>query len=369
MPGANRIEHLIVLMLENRSFDHVLGFLPGPGGLTGAESNPAPAGCGTAGSQDVSVTPNAPFVSVVEPPHDWKYPGNFRHFAEFLADAASGHLPAYAFIEPRYFGLPGAPANDCHPPHDMRFGEQLVAQVYNAVMQGPASENCLLVVLFDEHGGYYDHVTPPAATRPDDFTSTTPEFDFSRLGLRVPAILISPYVKPGRDATLYEHASIPATVKKLFGLQDFLTARDAAANTFESVIDFSTPPIPPVTLPPSPVTMPSILAALFRLFRGPAGLSDEQQGLVALAGMLAAKPQPAAVSPISLIKDLNPNGPCAAPTPSLQAAAVAPPTAPAGAGRPAVPGHPIVDPKMVDPNMKEDAAGKYVQDMATEFLR
>src|ERR1700722_3455613 len=87
----------------------------------------------------------------------------FRDFNAFTADAAAGRLPTYSFIEPRYFTdkvLRLIP-NDMHPPHNIAYGEQLVAQVYNAVRSGPRWQQTLLIITYDEHGGCYDHVLPP----------------------------------------------------------------------------------------------------------------------------------------------------------------------------------------------------------------
>jgi hypothetical protein len=92
----------------------------------------------------------------------------------------------------------------------------------------------LFVVLYDEHGGNYDHVPPPTGVvNPDGKTSETPGFDFTRLGVRVPAVLVSPWLKKGRiDSTTYDHASVAASVKEIFGLPEFLTKRDQAARHF-----------------------------------------------------------------------------------------------------------------------------------------
>lgn len=165
------------------------------------------------------------------------FKGRFRKFGDhFPEDAAAGGLPAYSFIEPRYFNFLWKRANDQHPDHDVALGEDLIAQVYEAVRSSPNWEETLLVVTWDEHGGTYDHLAPFAAVPPGDAASANPTFDFSRYGPRVPAILVSPLI-PRRtrvDAVL-DHSSVPATVKQIFGLPDFLTARDAAANTFEGV--------------------------------------------------------------------------------------------------------------------------------------
>lgn len=161
-------------------------------------------------------------------------PTHFRFFQQdFARDAAAGALPAYSFIEPRYFtntGL-GLVPNDMHPPHNVSHGEALVAAVYNAVRGGPAWKNTLLVVTFDEHGGCYDHVAPPTATPPG---GPTPDgFDFGSFGVRVPAVIVSPYVPAGSiirppGPVPFDHTSIIATLRKLFGFAP-LTARDAAA--------------------------------------------------------------------------------------------------------------------------------------------
>ena len=158
--------------------------------------------------------------------------GHFLDFTkEFARDAALGGLPAYSFIEPRYFAdtvLNEIP-NDEHPPHNVAYGEQLIATVYNAVRNGPAWKQTLLIVTYDEHGGCYDHVPPPAATPPDD--DGTGAFD--RFGVRVPAVIVSPYVPAGSvirpaGSRPFDHTSIIATLRRLFGIAP-LTARDAAA--------------------------------------------------------------------------------------------------------------------------------------------
>jgi phospholipase C len=117
-----------------------------------------------------------------------RIPTHFRFFdPEFLADAASGALPNYSFIEPRYFtsSLLHHVPNDAHPPHNVAYAERLVADLYNAVRAGPAWDRTLLVIIFDEHGGCYDHVVPPAATPPG--RPARNGFAFDRFGPRVAA--------------------------------------------------------------------------------------------------------------------------------------------------------------------------------------
>src|SRR4051812_34053677 len=95
---------------------------------------------------------------------------NFASFGRFKTDARNGTLPNYAFIEPKYFSFFGQ-ANDQHPPHDMRAGEKLIAEVYEAIRHSPQWPDTMLVITYDEHGGTYDHVQPPGAIPPDGQTS------------------------------------------------------------------------------------------------------------------------------------------------------------------------------------------------------
>jgi phospholipase C len=166
---------------------------------------------------------------------------HYRFFGQFLADARCGDLPNYSFIEPRYFadlGL-GIP-NDQHPPHNVSAGEKLIADVYNAVRGSPCWKKSLLIVTYDEHGGCYDHVSPPRAVSPDG--RGPPDFPFDAYGVRVPAVIISPYMPSGSvvrsaqagaayDAPPYpfDHSSIIATLRRLFSLGDALTNRDRVA--------------------------------------------------------------------------------------------------------------------------------------------
>ncbi|CAG4923301.1 alkaline phosphatase family protein [Paraburkholderia gardini] len=116
------------------------------------------------------------------------------------------NFPSYAFIEPRYFAGMGGVENDQHSPAGIAAGEQLIADVYNAVRANQALwESTLLIITYDEHGGFYDHVQPPAATPPDDHTDN---YAFDHLGVRVPAILVSPWVPAGVDHTVYDHTCV-----------------------------------------------------------------------------------------------------------------------------------------------------------------
>jgi phospholipase C len=114
-------------------------------------------------------------------------------------------------------------------------GENFIADVYNHVRRSPKWENTLLVICYDEHGGTYDHVLPPKIT-PDGITDPQSGFQFDRLGIRVPAIFISPWIDSGTLIhTQYEHASIPATVANRFITDPAKrnpTPRESRANLF-----------------------------------------------------------------------------------------------------------------------------------------
>jgi phospholipase C len=178
--------------------------------------------------------------------------GHFEGFYRFHTDLDNGELATYTFIEPRYLDFFEWKANDQHAPHDVKLGEYLIAEVYDALRASRFWETTLLVVLYDEHGGFFDRIPPPEGVpNPDGKQAVDPSFDFTRLGVRVPAVLVSPWVEKGSiDSTIYEHASLPATVRTVFGLPTALTARDAAANTFEKNLSRRSPrTATPKTLP------------------------------------------------------------------------------------------------------------------------
>jgi phospholipase C len=179
---------------------------------------------------------------------------------QFLEDAASGELPAYSFIEPCL--LHGH--NDMHPPENALFpgialdlpssllgGEALLARIYNAVRSsssptGSNVYNTLLMINFDEHGGTYDHLPPPAISPPDPAGGAGQYgFTFDRSGIRVPAIAISPWI-PERTVITAEHrhTSLIATLRERWSLGAPFTARDAIAPSLAPVLSLETPRAP-----------------------------------------------------------------------------------------------------------------------------
>jgi len=136
---------------------------------------------------------------------------HMEHFANDLNDADA--VPAYTVMEPNYMPLG---QNDYHPPSDVLAGEAFLSTVFNAIRSSTSWTSTLFIVVFDEHGGCYDHVYPPrTATRPDDHQD---EFDFTQYGVRVPALLISPYVDATYNDTVFDHTSILRYVIEKHGL-------------------------------------------------------------------------------------------------------------------------------------------------------
>lgn len=130
---------------------------------------------------------------------------NYASIEQFFKDSAGNaeNFPAFTFIEPQYFGVA---QNDDHPPHNVMKAEKLVADVYNALRSNPALwAKSLLVVTYDEHGGFYDHVIPPQTVPPDEHTA---QWSFNQLGVRVPALLISPQCTRRVEHTQFDHTSL-----------------------------------------------------------------------------------------------------------------------------------------------------------------
>jgi hypothetical protein len=187
--------------------------------------------------------------------------GRFTDFDDF-ADAVANpdYAPRYVFIEPDYGNILPTTSEDytCgtsqHPLDDVTRGERLLKQVYEAIRQSPHWERSVLVVTYDEHGGFYDHVPPPAGVPPGDLLTDEDNdhhgFDFAQLGVRVPAVVVSPLIPRGTiDHTVYDHTSVLATIERLWGLQP-LTRRDARAHDFLHLLSLRSPRAnAPLTLP------------------------------------------------------------------------------------------------------------------------
>lgn len=150
----------------------------------------------------------------------------------FFDDTRAGSLPEFTFIEPKYSGHD---QNDDHPPHNIMKAEKLIGDVYNGIRSNPTLwESTLLVVCYDEHGGFFDHVPPPRTVAPDDRTT---QFGFDRLGVRVPAILISPWLPARVDHTVLDHTSLLRYLLDKWTLGP-LGRRTAQANSVDTALQF-----------------------------------------------------------------------------------------------------------------------------------
>ncbi len=148
-----------------------------------------------------------------------------RSFNDFLADAAAGRLPAVSWV------VPQDPLTE-HPPTPPQWGQRFADLTVHAVAAGPRWRQSAVILNYDESGGFYDHVTPPAG-----------------YGFRVPCTVASPFAKPGHVShATYDHASVLALVERTFGLAP-LTDRDAAADPLTDCFDFRRPTSSPITFP------------------------------------------------------------------------------------------------------------------------
>ncbi len=196
-----------------------------------------------------------------------------RSTDRFFEDAANGTLPAFSLVDPDF----GSYSEE--NPQDIQKGESFAAEVINAVLRGKGWPDTVLIWLYDEHGGYYDHVPPPAAVPPDDvegrsmigtsaglekvlrpvlpgLVKTKKNLDsgqrrYDRYGFRVPAVIVSPYARPGYVCSeVFDHTSVLKLVEEKWNLPP-LTARDAAAKAPLDALDLAAPPafLEPPSLP------------------------------------------------------------------------------------------------------------------------
>jgi phospholipase C len=161
---------------------------------------------------------------------------HYKPFADFLTDAASGALPSFSFLDPDY----GTQSQE--NPQNIVVGEAMLAQVVQAVGASPLWDKTILLVMYDEHGGYYDHVPPPRAIPPDAIPPVVQPGEqlyegFARYGFRVPSVVVSPYSKRNHVShVLYDHTSVLAFVEHKWNLPA-LTYRDANANDLLDFLD------------------------------------------------------------------------------------------------------------------------------------
>jgi phospholipase C len=183
---------------------------------------------------------------------------HFRRFERWPDDVAAGRLPHYTFLFPRFMNGRSRTgealmANSQHAPEDARFADHLIADVYDALAANQALfRESALVITYDEHGGFFDHVPPGPAPNPDGQNSPNPDdratfkvpfFAFDRIGLRVPAVIVSPWIGKGTlEHRILQHTSIIKTVSEIFDLNGPLSRRDASAQSFANLFEAADEP-------------------------------------------------------------------------------------------------------------------------------
>jgi len=189
-----------------------------------------------------------------------KYLPISRLYGDFLDDAAAGTLPSVAFVEPRFIDESTGTSGDDHPFADIRRGDEFLAEVFDAVSSGPDWKSTVLIITYDEWGGFFDHVAPPRAAAPN---GVDPDLANGKalLGLRVPVVIASPFTRgdpanPAVDSQVYDHTSILKLIEWRWNLRP-LTARDASSDVgnLAFALQFKTPDASVPALPP-PATAP-----------------------------------------------------------------------------------------------------------------
>jgi phospholipase C len=233
--------------------------------------------------------------------------GKFKPFS-FLAPGlkVEGFSKSYVFIEPDWHPFTKFKGgNSQHPVDDVTRGEQLIKETYEAIRNSPVWEKSLLVITYDEHGGFYDHVPPPVAVEPGD-RPTNPfnnkyGFSFGQLGVRVPAVVVSPFIAKGVvDHRIYDHSSVPSTIEERFGLTN-LTQRDKQAARVTTLLTLNDPRTDAPQVLPPPTTSGIRFEFLSRLE------SDFEKVVVEL-GLEAGRPVDPALVPfvhVALLRKLS----------------------------------------------------------------
>ncbi len=176
--------------------------------------------------------------------------------ADYKTDAANGTLPQVSFVESDPFGNVNQESDE-HPPANVQVGQKFTHDIISALVKSPNWSSSAMFLTYDEHGGFYDHVAPPAAPKPDNIAPMLQPGDapgaFDRYGIRVPAIVISPYARAHFVShTVYDHTSILHFIETRFGLPT-LTHRDAAADPMLGMFDFTQMSNPHPTIPAAPI--------------------------------------------------------------------------------------------------------------------
>jgi len=191
-----------------------------------------------------------------------RYDGISHLFEQFRTDAAAGRLPNVTFVDPEYGTFPelNGTSNDMHPHGSVKVGDAFIGEVYDILRRSPQWDRMVFVVTFDEHGGFYDHVAPPAVRDNNLNPNPGPHPDYGRLGFRVPSIVIGPFAPARIDLTgPYEHCSILRMIEWRWGLEP-MHDRDRYAKNLADALDFRSGRRPidvPSETPPTTVPRPA----------------------------------------------------------------------------------------------------------------
>jgi phospholipase C len=246
-------------LLAGTSFGHIMNDLPAAG-LTGRSVFNELDAAGVTWKDYFSDVPSS-FLFGYARTHA---PGHVVPISQYFVDAAAGKLPQVAFVDPMFGGNKNTESDE-HPPANVQVGQQFTAGVVNALFKSPDWPSSAFFLTYDEHGGYFDHVSPPAAVVPDAIPPMLKPGDtvatFDRLGVRVPAVVVSPFARAHFVShDVFDHTSILRFVEKRFGLPA-LTQRDAAADPMTDFFDFERPAfLHPPTLRPAVINQAQFAA-------------------------------------------------------------------------------------------------------------
>jgi phospholipase C len=185
----------------------------------------------------------------------WGAPGIARsgQVEEYYTRCAAGTLPQVSFVDPAFNGEEEGTSGDEHPHGDVRVGQAFMSDVVHAFLESPQFKRGALFIVYDEWGGFFDHVRPPRV--PDVRSSANVAEDFGQMGMRIPAVLVSPYAKRNHvDHNIYGFESILALIRYRFGLSP-LTTRDQYARNIVRSFDFDSPNYEVPSLPDPPAVM------------------------------------------------------------------------------------------------------------------
>jgi phospholipase C len=158
---------------------------------------------------------------------------------EYYERCASGTLPAVSYVDPAFLGESQGTSGDEHPLGDVRVGQAFISDVVHAFMESRQYKRGALFIIYDEWGGFFDHVAPPRV--PDLRSNRDPTKDFGQMGFRIPATVVSPFARRGHvDHTIYGFESILKLIRYRYGLPP-LTPRDLYANNIARSFDFAHP--------------------------------------------------------------------------------------------------------------------------------